>query len=107
MTLLEVASLISSFGIAWRKDHFSETPSTPYCVYYYPSEPDFHADDSNYVNRRQLFIEVFVKGTDTATEATVEAKLKANDLSWYKSRDYLNDEKLYQITYETEVIING
>ena len=41
------------------------------------------------------------------TCAAIEAKLKANGLTWYKQTDFLDDEKLYQTTYETEVIING
>jgi hypothetical protein len=76
-------------------------------VYYYPSENDVHADDSNFVNRRQLFIELFTKGKDYDKEAIIETKLKQAGLTWYKQTDFLNDESLYQTTYEMEVIING
>ena len=107
MTKLQIATLIASFGFTWQYSHFSKVPDTPYVVYYYPSENDVHADNSNYVNKRQLFVELFTKSKDEASEAKIEAKLKAAGLSWYKQTDFLNDEKLFQTTYEMEVIING
>lgn len=107
MTLKEIATLVSSFGFSCRYSHFSETPEPPYVVYYYPSENDVHADNSNFANRRQFFVELFTKGKDFEAEAAIEAKLKEAGLSWYKQTDFLNDEKLFQTTYEMEVIING
>ena len=107
MTLKEVADLIASFGYEWRYSHFSQTPNPPYVVYYYPSENDVHADDSNYVNRRQLFIELYTKTKDVEAEAVIDGKLRAAGLSWYKQTDFLNDEQLFQTTYELEVLING
>lgn len=107
MTLLEVAKMVASIGLPYRYSHFSETPQPPYVVFYYPSETDPHADNSNYINKRQLFIELFTKTKDHTSEAAVETVLKNAGLSWYKQTDFLNDEKLFQTTYETEVIING
>ena len=107
MTLKEVADMIASFGYSWRYSHFSQTPEPPYVVYYFPSENDLKADNSNYVNRRQLFVELFTNKKDATSEATIEGVLKQNGLTWYKQTDFLNDEKLFQTTYEMEVLING
>jgi hypothetical protein len=107
MTLLEITALIESFDLEWRYSHFTRTPEPPYVVYYYPSENDVKADNANYANRRQLFIELFTKTKDFDTEAAIEAKLRDAGLSWYKQTDFLNDESLFQTTYEMEVIING
>lgn len=107
MTLTEIGTMIASINLPYRYSHYSETPPPPYVVYYYPSENDVFADSSNYVNKRQLFVELFTKDKDFDTEATVEGVLKSAGLSWYKQTDFLNDEKLYQTTYEMEVIING
>lgn len=107
MTLEEVADMVASFGYDWRYSHFTQTPAPPYVVYYYPSENDVHADGTNYVNRRQLYIDLFTQSKDNDTETVIEAKLKQAGLSWYKQTDFLNDEKLFQTTYEMEVIING
>ena len=107
MTLKEVADLIASFNLPWRYSHFSQTPNPPYVVYFYPSENDVMADNSNYVNKRQLFVELYTKAKDATTEATIETTLKNAGLTWYKQTDFLNDEKLFQTTYEMEVIIHG
>ena len=107
MTMLEVAQMVASIGLPYRYSHFSETPQPPYVVFYYPAENDPHADNSNYINKRQLFIELFTNTKDQISEASVESVLRQHGLSWYKQTDFLNDEKLYQTTYEMEVIING
>ena len=107
MTLKEVATIISTIGYPYRYSHFSETPAPPYVVFYYPSETDPHADNSNYINKRQLFVELFTKTQDATAEGAVESVLKSAGWSWYKQTDFLNDEKLFQTVYETEVIING
>ena len=107
MTLLEVAQMVASIGLPYRYSHFSETPQPPYVVFYYPSETDPHADNSNYINKRQLFIELYTKTKDPTSELAVETVLKNAGLSWYKQTDFLNDEKLFSTTYEMEVIING
>lgn len=107
MTRKEIADMIASFGFPWRYSHFSQTPNPPYVVYYFPNENDVFADNSNFVNRRQLFVELYTKTKDETSEAAIEAKLKQNGLTWYKQTDFLNDESLFQTTYEMEVIING
>ena len=107
MTLTEIATMVASFNLPWRYSHFSQTPAPPYVVYYFPAENDVYADDSNFVNKRQLFIELYTTTKDTTTEATIESTLKQKGLTWYKQTDFLNDEQLYQTTYEMEVIING
>ena len=107
MTLKEIADMVAAIGLSWRYSHFSQTPAPPYVVYYFPAENDVMADNSNYANKRQLFIELYTKTKDNTSEGLVEAKLRANGLTWYKQTDFLNDEQLYQTTYEWEVIING
>jgi len=107
MTLTEIAQMVASIGLEWRYSHFSQTPNPPYVVYYFPAENDVYADSSNYVNKRQLYIELFTKTKDITSEGVVESALKNAGLTWYKQTDFLSDEELYQTTYEMEVIING
>ena len=107
MTLKEVANMVASFGFSCVYSHFSQVPATPYVVYYYPSENDVKADNSNYANRRQLFIELYTSSKDFTSEAAIESVLKSKGFTWYKQTDFLNDEKLFQTTYEMEVLING
>lgn len=107
MTLKEVAEMIATIGYPWHYSHFTKTPNLPYLVYYYPSENDVFADNSNMVNRRRLYVELFTQTKDLTAEANVEAVLKANGFTWYKQTDFLSDELIFQTTYEMEVIING
>ena len=107
MTLTEVANMIATIGYPWHYSHFSKTPSMPYLVYYFPTENDVFADNSNMVNRRSLYIELYTQTKDLTAEANVEAVLKASGLTWYKQTDFLSDELIFQTTYEMEVLING
>ena len=107
MTLTDIGNMIASIGYPWQYSHFPKTPDMPYLVYYYPTENDVFADNSNMVNRRQLFVELFTQGKDLTAEAKVEAALKNSGLTWYKQTDFLSDELIFQTTYEMEVLING
>lgn len=107
MTLTDIATMLTAIDLPYRYSHFSKTPTPPYMVYYFPSENDVFGDDSNYVNRRQLFLELFTKTKDFTTEASVETELRKAGLTWYKQTDFLSDEQLFQTTYEMEVLING
>lgn len=107
MTLKEIATMISSIKLPWCYSHFERTPAPPYVVYYYPSETDVYADNSNYINKRQLFVELFTVKKDPNAESAVEDVLRNAGLTWYKQTDFLSDELIFQTTYEMEVIING
>ena len=65
------------------------------------------ADDENYTNIVQLNLELYTKEKDFALEDTVEKTLKDNGLTYYKEENHLNSEKMFQIAYEMEVLING
>jgi len=82
-------------------------PSPPFLVYYYPSDNDFKADDTNYTKIRDLTIELYTDNKDFTLEKAVEDTLTSNGLVYSKSEDYIESEKLYMVTFETEVIING
>ena len=107
MTKAEVYQMLGTMGLPCAYSHFSKVPETPYLVYYYPAENDFFADNSNFANNRALYIELYTKTKDFDAEATVEAVLSTAGLTWYKTTDFLNDEQLFQTTYELGVIING
>ena len=106
MTLKEVAEIAASLKIPWQYDHFDGKIKPPYIVYYYPNETDFIADGVNYANIRAVTFELFTKEKDFDLERAFESRLKAADLAWYKVTDYINDERIYQTSYETGVLID-
>ena len=109
MTYKELASMIESIGLPFAYYQFPEGTSQapPYVVFFYSDIDDLYADETNYQRIVQLNIELYTAEKDFDSEAAVEAVLAENDLTYYKEENYINSEKLYQIAYEMEVIING
>lgn len=79
----------------------------PFICFYFPGSDDLMADNTNYAQIRQLVIELYTENKDFALEATVESALTAHELPFSRTELYLDGEKMYMITYNTEVVING
>jgi hypothetical protein len=84
-----------------------KAPSLPYLVWYLPSSDNFVADDMVYQRIDTLNVELYTKTKDFAQEIAVEAVLDANHLVWNKTEAYLEDEKMYEVLYEMEIIIDA
>lgn len=84
-----------------------KAPPPPFLVYYYPGDDDFKADDKNYAKIRQLTIELYCDNKNFLLEKAVEDALASNGFVYSKAEDYIETEKLYMTTFDTEVIING
>ncbi len=82
-------------------------PKPPYVIYYYPASDDLAADNSNYVALRPVYIELYTDNKDFAAEAAIEGTLAAAGVSYLKTETPLDDESMFMVLYETEVIING
>ena len=109
MTHTEIATMVASIGLPYAYYQFPEgTGQTPpFVVFFYSQTDDVYADDSNYQRIEQLNIELYTREKDFEKEATVEGILQNSGLSYYKEENYIDSEKMYQIAYEMEVIING
>ena len=109
MTVQEVATMIESIGLPYAYYQFPEgtaTP-TPFICYFYPNNDDFFADDSNYSRINELYIELYTDEKDFNLENQIEQILMANDFSFVKSEDYIKSEKMHEVLYQMEVIIDG
>ena len=109
MTRAEVATMINSMGLEYAYYSFenSQAPNYPFIVYYYTSDGDKIADNSNYCGIENLVIEFYSQQVDFTTEATIETKLKNNGIVYSRTRNYIQSELAWQTTYESEVIISG
>lgn len=109
MTYKDIADMIESIGLPFTYYSFpiGNVPDLPYIVFYYPSNDDFSADNENYVKAVRLNIELYMKNKDFDTEQTVENVLNAHGLFYSRSEQYLTSESMYEVLYETEVIIKG
>ena len=109
MTYKEIATMIESIGLPFAYYQFPEGTSQapPFVVFFYSGIDDLYADESNYQRIVTLNIELYTAEKDFEKEATVEGILQNSGLSYYKEENYIDSEKMYQIAYEMEVIING
>lgn len=83
------------------------TPPPPFICYYYTGDNDLKADDVNYQKIRQLSIELYCDNKDFTIEKAVEDALTSSGLVYSKMEAYINAEKMYMTTYETEVVITN
>lgn len=79
----------------------------PWICFYYPESDDLYADGENYQLITNLTIELYSPYKDFASEEQIETVLKSHGIPWAKYESYEEDEKLYMISYETEVLINA
>lgn len=109
MTYKEIAAMIESIDLPYAYYQFPEGTGQepPFVVFFYSNIDDLYADESNYQRIVTLNIELYTREKDFEKEATVEGILQNSGLSYYKEENYIDSEKMYQIAYEMEVIING
>lgn len=108
MTYEELNTLIASFELPYAYNEFPEnTQQAPpfICFLLDNNSADLMADNSNYQAIRPLTIELYTDNKDFELEATIETGLKAAGLTFVRSETYIEKERMYQITYESEVII--
>ena len=65
---------------------------------------DVIADNRNYVRVVNIVIELYTENKDFALEDNIESKLL---YPYTKDVVYINSEKMYQITYESEVVLKN
>ena len=108
MTYAEIASMIESTGLenAYYQYPEGEAPELPYILFYYPERNDFQADNKNYARIPQLNIELYTKEKDFDKEKLIEDLLDENEIPYDKEEQYIEKEKMYEVLYITEVIIN-
>ena len=110
MTYEELNALIASFGLPYAYNEFPEnTQQAPpfICFLLDGNSNDLMADDTNYQAIRPLSIELYTDNKDFDMEMTIEAALKAAGLPFARSETYIEKERMYQITYESEVLISN
>lgn len=109
MTYKEIAKMVEEIGYPYAYYQFDEgtAKAPPFICFYYPQRDDFLADDSNYSQITELVIELYTDNKDFTAEAAVEAALEAAEIVYEKDEAYIDSERMYMITYTTEVTINA
>lgn len=111
MTYKEVKTLIqtlaNSLSVPFAYYHFEQKTSPPFLIFKYDDSDDLYADDVNYQKIRPLTIVFCTDEKDFAKEETIESFFTNNGMSYSKSESYIDDSEMWQINYDTEVLING
>lgn len=109
MTYQEVDALVAGLGLPYAYYQFSEKTAqpTPFICFYFGDSADFIADNINYQKIRPLLIELYTDDKDFDLEEQIETALTAAGLVYTRTEYYIGTERMYQITYTMEVIING
>lgn len=82
-------------------------PDLPYVVYYFPTGTTEAADNTVWHGSMTLNIELYTSQRSAVDEAKVEKALAFYDLPFDRSETYLNDEHMYEVLYEMEVLADG
>ncbi len=101
MTQKELAQRLAAKGLPVAYRAFRTRQEPPFVCYLYVYDTQFYADDEMYFSAVHYQVELYTSAKDPETEAKVEAAL--DGLCWEKSEEYIEDEKIYQLTYEIEV----
>ena len=109
MTDAEIRAELEKTGFPVEYHHFDEesAPAPPFIVYFYPGSENFSADNVVYQRIDRLQVEVYTDSKDMTVELAVEEALDSLKLFWNKTDIWIETEKLYEVIYETEVLLNG
>lgn len=109
MTYQQIAEMVGEFGLPYAYHQFEEGSGQqcPFVVFYYPGREDFRADGINYTKIANLTIEFYSDNKDFVSEDIIEGVLDAYGLAYSKAETYIDSEKMYEVIYTMEVIING
>lgn len=108
MTLNELYTILNSIEtfngkVTYRAFPKGQAPDLPYICYLATQTNNFDADNQVYKVIQGVDIELYTKTKSPAVETLVETALNANGIVWEKYEEFLDDENMYMITYETEV----
>ena len=104
MTLTELYQLLKQSGIPVTYSHYEEgaAPELPYICYLEVGTSNFFSEDTVYKKVIDVDIELYFERKDLALEERLEQLL--NGIPWNATEVYINDEKLYQKTYEVRLL---
>ena len=107
MTYKQVAEMVGTIGVPYAYYQFPNNTgiAPPFVCFYFDSSNDFAADNVNYQRIRPLSIELYTDNKDFTLEQTVENVLNQNGLVYSREETYLDSERMYMVTFMTEIII--
>lgn len=99
----EMLALLNSSGIPFAYQVWRSPPKLPWGVFRVGEINEFYADGVLYYAVRGYQIELYTAKKDQSAEEMLENALTAAGISFGRSEDYIESERLYQIIYDCEV----
>ena len=109
MTYENIHQILTGLGVPVTYYQFEENTEVvpPFLCWYVPGSDGFYADNKVYAQLVQITIELYTEDKRWDLEAQLEEILNSNELPFNKTESYVDSEKLFLQTYETEAFING
>jgi len=109
MTLGELYQALKATGYPVAYSHFEDTPQNPapkppFITYQFAYSSDLMADNINYAEIGNYQVELYTDKKDLVAEQKVQDKLKELRLPYTKMENWIDEEKLFQIIYEIQLI---
>ncbi len=108
MSRAEIEEMLERIQIPFRYFMFEEKEavSPPFMVWYLSESRNFFADGSVYARIDLMNVELYTDKKDFNLEYKVETELNRIGLHWQKTESFLDEEKMYEVLYEMEVMIH-
>jgi hypothetical protein len=108
MTIEQINAMVETIGLPFSYYEFPEGTSQapPFVVWFLSRDDDLKADNINYCDIEWLNIELYTSNKNFDLDKKIEDVLKANDLTYYKESSFIDSEKIWQTSFEMEVMIN-
>ncbi|SOC12813.1 hypothetical protein SAMN05880501_10756 [Ureibacillus xyleni] len=100
MILQELAQALETLNIPVTYSHFNDPQTPPFICYLVTGSDNFNADNTTYQEFTNVDIELYTKKKDITLENQLKQLLKDNELPFDYSSVFINEEKIYKITYE-------
>lgn len=109
MNQVELNTALKSLGYPVAYSAFVETPNTPlpkppFITYQFSYSNDMMADNYNYTEISNFQIELYTLFKDLTAEQRLKDKLKELQMPYSKVETRLEEEKMYQVIYEIQLI---
>lgn len=109
MTHAELFQALKAIGYPVAYSHFVNTPQNPapkppFITYQFAYSSDLMADNINYVEIGNFQVELYTASKDPEAERKVQDKLKDLGLPYSKAEAWIEEEKLFQVIYEIQLI---
>ena len=107
MTYKDVKTMIEGIGVPCAYYQFTKKTAQPppFICFYFDSDDDLFADDTNYQKIVSLTIELYTETQDFSMEQAVESALNGTGLAYGREETAIDSERLYLCTFYTTVII--